>query len=94
MNNDVHKYAEAGGRLLENADYELLIESLEEELAKTWKGLAETPTTDPKIAELQAKKQTLELVIGRAPSWVQRRIEFIKSNRMPEVTSDDDYDAG
>jgi len=94
MSEKIIKYADAGKRLLDDADYKLLVEEYEKELAKTWNELAETPTTDPRIAQLQAKKQTLEWAIGRAPEWVRRRIEYIKSKNMPEVTPSEDYDAG
>lgn len=91
---EIIKYAEAGKRLNESADYDLLVRELESELASTWRELSETPTTDPVMAKLQGKLRTLESVLGRAHLWVQRRLDYIQSTKPETVTTDGDYDTG
>ena len=97
MQNDIVeiiKFAEAGKRLNDNADFDLLKVELEAELAKTWRALAETPTTDPMIAKLQGEKQRLEWALSRTDLWVQRRLDYIQSTKPETVTTSDDYDTG
>jgi len=97
MQNDIVeiiKFAEAGKRLNDNADFDLLKAELEAELAKTWRALAETPTTDPMIAKLQGEKQRLEWALSRTDLWVQRRLDYIQSTKPETVTTSDDYDTG
>jgi hypothetical protein len=90
------KYSEAGRRLMENEDYQLLINEFEKELAATWRALAETPTTDPHLAQLQGELKRLNEIIGRARTWVEQTSEFAKTIIRPadEVADSDDYNTG
>ena len=62
--------AQMGKRLLENEDVVKFFKELEEEWAELIRKLRTTATTDPKIAEIQGRLNTLESVYSRPEKWL------------------------
>lgn len=85
-------FIEAGKRLLENADYKLLVHELEKDLAKLWSLLRDTQTTDPVMAKIQGELNQLNDVLGRARAWVELTKTFAKPTNT--ITNPDDYETG
>ncbi|MHC4648441.1 MAG: hypothetical protein ACYTBJ_23530 [Planctomycetota bacterium] len=88
------QYSEAGKRLMENADYKLLIREFEKELAGLWKQLRETPTTDPQIAKIQGQLDQLDEMIGRAREWIERATDFVTTTTQKPKPDLDDFNVG
>lgn len=86
---DLIPFSEAGRRLLENADYQLLVKELEKDLAKLWRSLRETPTTDPRIAKIQGQLDQLEDMLGRAKMWIDRTANFARLVTPKPIPTDD-----
>jgi len=89
QHHDLIPFSEAGKRLLENEDYQLLVSEFEKELADLWRLLRETPTTDPVIAKIQGELNRLETVLGRAQAWINLTTEAAKAIKQRQEPSDD-----
>jgi hypothetical protein len=87
-------YSEAGKRLMENADYKLLIRELEKDLAGLWRLLRETPTTDPRLAKIQGELNQLDDIIGRARTWIERTTDHVATTIQKPNPDLDDFSVG
>lgn len=80
---EIRGRADLGRKLIENDDVREFLSNLNKEYDDLWVTLRDTATIDPVIAELQGRLRTLESVVKRPLTWIQRAADLNK-NRLGE----------
>lgn len=76
---------EVAKRLASDTDFAVFISEIEKEWAGLISKLRLTQTTDPRIAEIQAKLDTLDGIVGRVGTWVtEARIKYTDEGKEGE----------